>query len=645
MATASDCTLLLPPVSEARLFPYLSLPMLAASLRRAGLRVRQRDLNLDLAHALFAPGHLRSLAARLRGAPARGLATSYRAEMAEFLAAHCEALIEASFDKREDGPFAPMNAVRFVRQGLDLLVEGSVLVEHVPSLARLAARAAEAAAAAATDPALRVLHALLAEELGAHPPGILAISVPFYSQLLPALVTARLARALSPRTQIVLGGPQIMLFGEQLAALPGLHEIVDALGLGPGEETLAALHAVRTAGAPREAVPELIWLDGGAARRTPARATAHLDELPPPDFSDLPFRRYLIEEVQLGMITCVGCYWGRCVFCSYGNRSRVRGYQQMSPERIADTCARIVEATGVRRIGFVDENTNLRVVARAARLLAERGLPIRFSTRNRLEPLLLDREFCHELRRLGCELMSCGYETSSQRLLDLADKGVQARDYQPIVDNLHDAGIHVRLSVLCGLPGETEAEEAASAEFLRRNADRIGIDIVQMLVAEPGTPLADDLPRFGLVAADAGELRGNRLLNYGAGRVGPAFHYGDGASFAEREARCARAFHSFHPQKNDELPPLGRPGPVAEEVEPPGAIALHPWVRVLDHGDGRPEAILADLLWQEFFRLPDVATCDRRRGVITVDGSERGARLVRDLLRAGVGTAHREAPP
>jgi hypothetical protein len=640
---ASDCTLLFPPVSEARLFPYLSLPMLAAWLRRAGLRVRQRDLNLEMAHVLFTPAQLRAVAACRRRAPAT-LATRYRAEMAAFLADHCDELVAASFDKRADGRFPPMNAVRFVRQGLDLLLEESVLVEHIPSLPGLAARAAAAVASAADDPPLAALRALLADELAAHPPGILAISIPFYSQLLPALIIARLARQLSPTTRIVLGGQQIMLFGDRLAVLPGMYEFVDALGIGPGEETLATLHAVGTTGAPRDRVPELIWLHADGPRPTAVASTVTLDQMPPPDVSDLPYRRYLIEEVQLGMITCVGCYWGRCAFCSYGQRSRARGYQQMSPEAIADVCAHLIAATGVHRIGFVDENTNLRVAARAARLVADRGLPLRFSTRNRLEPLLLDRAFCHELRALGCELMSVGYETSSQRLLDVVDKGVQARDYQPIIDNLHEAGIDLRLSVLGGLPGETEDEEEASADFLRRNADRIGIDIVQMLVAEPGTPLADDLAGFGLIASGPDELRGNRLLNVGAGRVGPAFHYSDGASFAAREERCARRFHSFHPQKNDELAPLARPAAApTDDVGRARAITLHPWVRVLDGADGRPAALLADLLWQEFYRLPDIARVDDSRRVVAVDGSGRGIRLLRELLRAGAGTARPEA--
>ncbi|MFI2238211.1 hypothetical protein [Streptomyces chrestomyceticus] len=127
---------------------------------------------------------------------------------------------------------------------------------------------------------------------------------------------------------------------------------------------------------------------------------------------------YLNDTVVLSMVSCVGCYWGRCIFCSYGNRSLERGaYQQASPGQLADTVCRIVKSTGIDFVTVVDENTNLLLLVRAMRLVRERGLRVRFNTRNRLEPILLDSAFCQELAELGCEGMAVGYEGVTQRLL------------------------------------------------------------------------------------------------------------------------------------------------------------------------------------------------------------------------------------
>jgi hypothetical protein len=282
------------------------------------------------------------------------------------------------------------------------------------------------------------------------------------------------------------------------------------------------------------------------------------------------------------------------------------------------------------------------------RLLNERGERIRFSTRNRLEPRLLDLDFCRELRERGCILMSSGYETNSQRLLDRLDKGVDASSFQRIVDNLHEVGIVLRLSVIGGLPTETAAEEAASLEFLRRNQDRIGIDVMQMLVAEPGTFLAEDPAAHGVALAANGKLRGNDLLNYERGRVGHEFAYLDGSSFEDRLARFVDVHREVSPQKNDELPPHRRIGRVAAGAY--DRVRLHPWVHLIEAEpqDDERRPLLVDLLWQRFVNLPSPVRARRTAdGDIVLDACEQqlvgdeAQRLLRELVQNDLGeSAH-----
>ena len=124
-----------------------------------------------------------------------------------------------------------------------------------------------------------------------------------------------------------------------------------------------------------------------------ARSQVQLRDVPPPDFSDYALGSYLITDPQLGIISCVGCHWGRCVFCSYGNRSRREGYQQKTVRQLADECQTLLERHGIRRINFLDENTNLSLVLRAMRELNARGHRTEFSVRTRFEKILLSREF------------------------------------------------------------------------------------------------------------------------------------------------------------------------------------------------------------------------------------------------------------
>jgi anaerobic magnesium-protoporphyrin IX monomethyl ester cyclase len=631
--SGGDVLLIFPPATEARLFPYLSLPMLTSYLRRAGVSVRQRDLNIELHHALFSEAVLdRYLDDRfdvISSCPP--LREAYRLEMARYLRGVCDELRACVFDKQPSSRTRGQPA-RLVSQGIEMLLEDSVLKRSFTSLDAMGGALEAFAEPAANDLGACGLLRLLDEALGDNPPAIVGISVTFFSQIWPSLLMARWIKERSPGTLVVLGGQQIMLRSESLARIPVLARFVDGLATGAGEETLLALARAVAGECPWSEVPSMTWLDHRAPPRTD-RAPA-LDTLPPPDFSDLPWRRYLVESVHMPLITCVGCFWGRCAFCSYGNRSRKLGYQQKTPEQIAVECEHIVTTHGVRRINLVDEMTNLPVVVKAIRLLERRGVHIEFTVRCRFEKKLADLQFCRELRALGCVQIAVGYETTSQRMLDKLDKGVQAADYQPIVDNLHQVGIELRLSVMGGILDETPEELAASQAFLARNSDKIGIDVMQMLIVEPGTRLAEDPAAFGITLADDTTLQGNALLSYGQGRVGYRFQVlGQEASFAERQERFLGIYHSVHPRKNDDLLPehrRQRPGP------PVSALRLHPWVRPLRGrlGDQAPATFVANLLWQTIHRLPAALHLE---GDAIVASSADAAALLGLLQATGTG--------
>lgn len=634
--------LVFPPVTEARLFPYLSLPMLTAWLRERGHRVLPKDLNLALNHRLFQRGSFERYEQLHQEQAATSLKERYRVEMARYLGENAEALYSRVFQKSGGMRSEVSRDVRFVRQGVDLLLEGSFILEPFTSVTQIAAAVREHTQAAPADLATQAMRTLLEEAFAQGAPDVFAVSVAFFSQLLPSLLLAKWVKELSPQTLVILGGQQIMLRHEALAACEGLHAFVDGLGISAGEQTLERLLEWRAGRGSAAEVPDIVWL-GAPSPGVPApRSTLHIQQVPPPDFSDLPAHEYLQDESHLSLITCVGCYWGRCTFCSYGNRSRREGYQQKTAKQIAAECEHLVTRYGIPRINFIDENTNLRLVLHAMRLLNRQGIHIRFSVRNRLEKVLEDPGFCQELASRGCVLMSVGYETNSQRLLDKLDKGVDASAYQRIIDNLHQARITLRLSVMGGVLDETPEEQKASEEFLARNMAKIGIDVMQMLVCEPKTLLAEHAEQHGLRITSQEELRGNRLLNYGQGRMGFSFEYPDGDTFSERLERFLSLYRSVSPQGNDELPPARRSSAPKAAPRPLAGLRLYPWVKILG-GAGSPAGgsgpILVDLLWQQFYRLPAAVRMGDSGTTLEAPRAEKGSEFMRQLMLAGAGEA------
>ncbi|MCW2504358.1 MAG: hypothetical protein JWO79_2642 [Actinomycetia bacterium] len=595
-----DLLLLFPGVTEARHFPYLSLPQLTAYCRARGYVVAQRDHNIELSRALLAPD---ALARRLR------LADS----LSRLRAATLHYLSERS------GAGVPASDVdtRIELNGVDAMLSGSALTTRVERLADLVNVARTPLAE--DDVAGQVYEQLVREAICGTRPRVIGFSVAFFSQLVPAIRAALIAREVSPESAIVFGGQQIMLREAGLRRCRDLLEIVTHLSGKAGERVLPELLGDRTGNAGRAAEP-----NSPTATLVPRW---RFRDNPSPQFDGLPLDRYFSGPPQLPVISCIGCYWGKCTFCSYGNRSLTDGYQQLDHLTLAAWVIAGLEQTGARRVTFVDENSNIKLLLNAMTVVRGRGFDVVWSTRNRMEPVLTSAAFCRRLASAGCVLMSVGYETVSQRLLDSLDKGVRADTYQAIIDNLHDAGIALRLSVMGGIPTETADEAVESRRFLVRNAHKLGIDVAQMLMVEPRTLL--DLGDPSGIARRGGEtLLDNTGFSYLGGRVGAAFDYTKGPSRAERSQWLADTIDAVLPSKNDEQHPRFAS---ATTPKPIGRLALHPWV--VESADPRT-AVLHDVRWKLNYRLPAGLHREGRVLVATDDGASRALGL---LLQAEAG--------
>ncbi|MFJ9898148.1 B12-binding domain-containing radical SAM protein [Streptomyces sp. NPDC091280] len=642
--TRTDVLLLFPPQTEARFFPYLSLPYLTGHLRRRGRRVHQADLNIALLHEVLCHPALLDEAVRAQGAGGDGSAVSdwYRGAVADVFAAHIGELRAHVLRKEPAGELGPDRAVRLATLALELLVRDSLLVRTWEDLGRLDEAVRRAADRPPADSGVPVasLHRLLSGLLGRHRPRVVGLSVAFFSQLAPALLIAGWVRRLAPDTLVCLGGQQVMLRHDDLARLPGVRETVHALCPTAGEQPLERWLDALDGTVPLAAVPGMTWLPrAGAGPRTSPAVTLRFRDLGPPDFTGLPFRSYLNDALELAIVSCVGCYWGRCAFCSYGNRALPQGgYQQGTAIQIADAVEAVVRATGTRFVSVADENTNLRLILRAMREVRERGVRVRFGVRARLESALTEPELCHDLAAVGCAMVSVGYEGTSQRLLDRMERGVRAADYQLILDNLDAAGITVRFTVMGQVLDETPDEFEASLRFLVANERRIGIDALELMVAEPGSRLAGDPEGYGLTLDTSDRLAGNPELSYLSGRVGHPLAVRGGPTRTEALDRLVRIFDTVRPGRTKAPAPAR---PAADGRRPPAAATLRPhtWIRTVPaHADApTPDRVtVADLVRERFYALPRADVDQRPDGLLTAR-TDRGRRLLARLADAGAG--------
>lgn len=270
-----------------------------------------------------------------------------------------------------------------------------------------------------------------------------------------------------PDVRLFCGGQGV---GEELGTELVAAGTVDAVVLGEGELAAVALLQAWQQHGPSAPVEGVLDMDAdGHVRFGGARSPAQLDDLPDPDFEDLPRDRYLYTELHglrgvLPVLGSRGCT-NRCVFCS--ERQAWPHYRFRSGSSLAEELERQSARYGVRHFLFMDSliNGNPAELERLVDLLLARGAEFRWGGAARVDPRLTD-EVLAKMARAGCTFLNFGLESGSQRVLDRMHKRVDVRHAYPLIRNARKHGIDVHLNVIVGFPGERFRDFLATLRLL-----------------------------------------------------------------------------------------------------------------------------------------------------------------------------------
>ncbi|RME59925.1 MAG: radical SAM protein, partial [Caldilineae bacterium] len=329
-------------------------------------------------------------------------------------------------------------------------------------------------------------------QVAAEKPDLVGFSILAEQNLLYALA---LGRAIKERfgIPIALGGAMMSHLRPQelLQGFPWLDFVFF------GEAELSIVKFV-------EAWPDQDWEDvPGLAHRDGRRVCVHerppqlpLDALAYPDFSDFPLQEYIVPEPVLPIITCRGCYWGKCTFCShtlpYGGGVRMR-----RADRVIEEMAHQMKRYGVRNFLFVDEAISPAMLRRLSQGILERGLDVLFGAEGVRVERAFDRELLELAHRAGLRWIYVGIESSVQRLLDLIEKGIQIETILRLIEDCAEVGITPQLSFIVGLPGTTQEELAQEIAFMQR----FPVDSSSYVLLA-GSPMFDRRRELGLRVED-----------------------------------------------------------------------------------------------------------------------------------------------
>ena len=457
--------LLFPPCVDPRA-PYLALPSLAGFLRRAGIEVEMRDLNVEGLLDVVRPDRIARLAH----------------PRAERLSAAIPDALDVLRGKRFYNPHeydrarvAIHEAIHTAASCLETPVECGITPTTYDVKGKRWTRLKELIEVTDDDRGnlFADLYRSVVEDLVRTSPLLVGVSITNAQQIVPGLLLTRRLKAAGLYT--VIGGTVYTKFVDALAARPAFFEtFCDGLVAYEGETALMELTEQLQGSRDFSRVPNYLYLEKGVVKVTPSR-TEDVPSLPTPDFDGLPLDRYLSPAPVLPILTGKGCYFNRCKFCDipYINHISKKAYRVRSARQVVEDVRVLAERYGARHFVITDEALSPRLLLELSEAFEGSKVPPRSLVGYaRLEPGFTG-ETCQRLARMGIKKLFFGLESGSQWTMDHMDKGVHMEDVVPVLTNCRSAGIAFHLFSMVGFPEETEARARETLQFFLDNVELI----------------------------------------------------------------------------------------------------------------------------------------------------------------------------
>jgi radical SAM superfamily enzyme YgiQ (UPF0313 family) len=300
-------------------------------------------------------------------------------------------------------------------------------------------------------------------------------------------LVADLIKSKHPGAHVVVGGPHATPLGpEILAHWPS----VDTVCLGESDRTFLELAARIGAGESTRGIAGTVYRDGGRIVTAPERKNiADLDELASP-------HHWFDTHI---LMTSRGCPWA-CTFCG-AETSWGRGFRANSIEYVLDAMESVSKRLPVKMLQIKDDTftTNKKRVLALCKRMQEKKLGFFWSCDTRVD--LLSDELLREMRLAGCQRLSLGVESGSQRILDAIDKKITVGEILESTALAKKWGIKVRYYMMLGNRGDTRETFAETLAFLERAQPHEYV--FSCLSIYPGTRDFHDAEKAGWLHRDA----------------------------------------------------------------------------------------------------------------------------------------------
>lgn len=194
----------------------------------------------------------------------------------------------------------------------------------------------------------------------------------------------------------------------------------------------------------------------------------NLDTIQLPDYDSFVGKNYVTtvkwfpEQPVFNMNTSRGCPFN-CSFCAV-KKIWERKWVAMSSQKVIKDIKYLIEKYKIKGIYFREDNFTMnrdRVVE-----ISEGISPLRLKWVSESRVDTLDREIVKIMAKSGCGALYIGFESGSQRILDILNKKTTVKQGYDVVSWCREFGVKVAGSFIINHPDETDEDRKLTTKFV-----------------------------------------------------------------------------------------------------------------------------------------------------------------------------------
>ena len=287
--------------------------------------------------------------------------------------------------------------------------------------------------------------------------------------------TLKLVKDSNTNIKTILGGIHASVYKQQvLQDYPQIDYIV----YGEGEITLSELAKEK----PIKDILGLIFRDYIEDQpieftNPPRPLIQNLDDIPIPARHLLDMDYYTksgpiiltgIELRALHTYTARGCPFA-CSFCA-STYVFTRKLRFNSPERVIEEVEHLINTYHIKGLNFLEDAffTNKERAKRICELFIEKGLNKKIVWGVLLRSDMATEDTLKLLKDAGCVQVNYGFESGSQRVLDLMNKGTTVEQNLKAAQLTKKYGMRIFGNFMVGIPGETKEDMLLTFDFIKK---------------------------------------------------------------------------------------------------------------------------------------------------------------------------------